>query len=65
MSEDRICTITIDKHGKAMSVDLEGFHGQGCSAVTEALEAMGTKTHEQEKPEFYESCNQNRLRNVG
>lgn len=37
-----------------MNVDLKGFHGQGCKAITDALKVMGTTIKEEKKPEFYE-----------
>jgi len=40
----KIVTIDIDKEAGTFSVDTEGFHGQGCQAIHQALEAMGTVT---------------------
>ena len=49
----KIVTIDIDKEAGTFSVDTEGFHGQGCQAIHQAFEAMGTVTRETIKPEFY------------
>jgi hypothetical protein len=56
---ERTCTITIDPKGQKMTVDLDGFQGVGCGAITEALESMGAKINEIDKPEFYQNQNQN------
>jgi len=60
--EERYVTVTIDPKGKTLSVDLEGFHGEGCKAVAEAFEAMGPRISEETKPEIYDNNNQNVLR---
>ena len=58
-------SINIDKKGNA-KVDLEGFHGQGCSKVTEALKRIGKSSVETNKPEFYENnSNSNTVVNGG
>jgi hypothetical protein len=59
--EDRICTVVVNSKGKSLTVDLDGFHGQGCSAIVEAFAAMGPVLSESEKPEFYDNHNQNTL----
>lgn len=38
-----------------MAVDLDNFHGQGCGAIMEAFDSMGTVTHEIHKPEYAEN----------
>ena len=58
-------SINIDKKGNA-KVNLEGFHGQGCSKVTEALKRIGKSSVETNKPEFYENnSNSNTVVNGG
>jgi hypothetical protein len=54
--------VKIDKKGNA-KVELEGFHGVGCQAVTDALKKLGTSHTETNKPEFYESSNSNSISN--
>ena len=47
-------------------MDTEGFHGQGCQAIHQAFESMGTVTKETIKPEFYAGPgNGNRVRQDG
>jgi hypothetical protein len=55
MSEPRYAVVTIAPKGKTMTVDLEEFHGQGCGAIMEAFDSMGTVTHEIHKPEYAEN----------
>lgn len=47
--------VTINKKGD-VTVDLDGFHGEGCKAIVEALTAAagGEVTSMEAKPEFYE-----------
>lgn len=49
----KLITIDIDKEAGTFSVDTEGFHGQGCSAIHKAFESMGTVTKDVKKPEYY------------
>jgi hypothetical protein len=60
--EDRVVTVTIDKKGTGITVDLEGFHGEGCRAVADAFDSIGPRTSEESKPEIYDNLNQNVLR---
>jgi hypothetical protein len=50
----KIVNVHIDSKGNG-KVELEGFHGQGCSKVTEALKKIGSQSTETNKPEFYEN----------
>jgi hypothetical protein len=60
---DQVITIIIDPEAETVSVDTEGFHGQGCQDIHRAFEAMGPVTKEELKPEYYESNrNQNTVR---
>lgn len=51
----KIITININSEGQ--SVDLAGYHDQGCHAVQQAFEqAVGTSTKVTKKPEFYKQA---------
>ena len=60
--EDRYVTVTINPKGSKLSVDLEGFHGDGCKAIADAFNSIGPRISEEEKPEIYDNHNQNVLR---
>jgi len=62
MSEERYATVTIDAKGSKLTVDLEGFHGEGCKAIADAFNEIGPRVSEEEKPEMYDNHNQNVLR---
>ena len=50
--KEKTVTIEIDEQGNS-SIDLEGFHGKGCSDVAKDFQsADGVKTL-RNKPEFY------------
>jgi hypothetical protein len=59
--EGKYIKVTIDPTGSKMSVDMEGFHGQGCKAIAEAFDSMGTVINEEDKAELYTNSNQNVL----
>ena len=44
--------IEIDEQGKS-SIDLEGFHGKGCSDVAKDFQASDVVKNARTKPEFY------------
>ena len=53
----KIITVLIDEAGD-QSVDLEGYHGKGCSAVQKVFEdAVGKSTKVTKKPEWYKQAN--------
>lgn len=52
--EQQSIKITIDKKGRAR-IELNGFHGVGCTEIAEKLKAIGRVTSETNKPEFYEN----------
>lgn len=58
-------TLIIDPETETMSVETEGFRGQGCKAVHKAFEAMGTVTKEVIKPEYYEANRNQNLVKAG
>jgi hypothetical protein len=62
MAEERIAVVTIDPKGTKLTVDLEGFHGDGCKAIADAFNAIGPRISEEQKPEIYDNNNQNVLR---
>lgn len=46
--------VTVDKNGD-VSIDLHGYHGKGCAAVTKAFtDLLGKVTGETVKREMYE-----------
>lgn len=46
-------TITVEINEDAgISVDLNGFNGQGCAAVMKMFDGIGTKTKDIKKPEY-------------
>lgn len=61
MSEDREIIVTIDPHGKTLTVDLANFHGVGCKAVAAAFDSIGPTISEEEKPEVFDNTNQSYL----
>jgi len=47
-------TITIEvRPFEPVSVDLEGFQGQGCKGVADLFAKLGEETKRTTKPEFY------------
>jgi hypothetical protein len=60
---DKIITIELDPNTETMSVETDGFNGQGCKAIHAAFESMGKVTKEVLKPEYYKANpNQNTVR---
>lgn len=52
----KITTITIDEKGDA-DVNLDGFMGKGCAAITDAFErALGKSVARTKKAEFNRPC---------
>jgi hypothetical protein len=52
----KIITVTIDEHGDS-SVDLEGYHGVGCDAVSKAFtSAIGNEGTVRHKAERNKPC---------
>ena len=49
----RIINVEIDANGD-FSIDLTGFKGKGCSALTQAFAKLGTETKAIKKPEYRE-----------
>lgn len=48
----KLVTVTIDQETGDFSVDLTGFHGNGCADVAEAFAELGMVTKDVKKPEF-------------
>ncbi len=46
--------IALDLDTQDISVDLDGFHGVGCGAITKAFEELGEVTKDIKKPEYKE-----------
>ena len=44
--------IVLDLETQEASVDLEGFHGIGCGAITKAFEELGEVQKSVKKPEW-------------
>lgn len=44
--------IALDLDSQEMSVDLDGFHGIGCAAITKGFEELGEVTKDIKKPEY-------------
>jgi len=52
--ERKLIEVTVDRTG-ATSIDLRGFHGQGCSRVMAWMTANADEiTHAHDKPEAFE-----------
>jgi hypothetical protein len=49
---EKTVTIEIDEQGNS-SIDLEGFHGQGCAEVAKAFQGCDTVRAMRNKREFY------------
>ena len=54
----KLIKVLIDPETSGFSVDLTGFHGQGCDAVVKAFASIGTVTKEIHKPEWKETSRQ-------
>jgi len=52
----KIITIEIDPMDASFTVDLTGFHGQGCTDVIKAFSTIGETGKIIEKPEFKEKA---------
>lgn len=52
----KIINVAIDEKTGDLSVDLEGFQGQGCAEVSKAFEELGTVKVSRKKREFTETC---------
>ena len=50
--QERLITIEIDENGNS-SIDLEGFHGQGCGDVAKDFHGGDSVTRSSKKREFY------------
>jgi hypothetical protein len=50
--QEKLITVEIDENGNS-SIDLEGFHGQGCGDVAEDFRGGDSVTHSSKKREFY------------
>jgi len=58
----RTITITVARDGSTR-VETAGFKGQGCEAITKAIEeALGKVEKNERKAEFFEKPQQNQLR---
>ena len=53
----KVINIEIDKKGN-VSIELDGYHGQGCSQTMDALTA-GQESNRTPKPEMYEPTTNN------
>ena len=49
---EKLITVEIDENGKS-SIDLEGFHGQGCGDVAKDFRGGDSVTQSSKKREFY------------
>ena len=50
--QEKLITVEIDEKGNS-SIDLEGFHGQGCGDVAKDLRGGDSVTQSSKKREFY------------
>ena len=50
--QEKVITIEIDEDGNS-SLDLEGFHGQGCGDVAKDFRGGDSVTHSSKKRDFY------------
>jgi len=50
--QEKLITIEIDEQGNS-SIDLEGFHGQGCGDVAQDFRGGDSVTQSSNKREFY------------
>ena len=50
--KEKTVTIEIDEQGNS-SIDLEGFHGKGCSDVAKDFQSGDSAKNVRNKPEFY------------
>ena len=50
--KEKTVTIEIDEQGNS-SIDLEGFHGKGCSDVAKDFQSGDSVKNVRNKPEFY------------
>jgi hypothetical protein len=53
---DKKLIVTISPDGTSVKVEAEGYVGESCKDATQLLiEALGTMTDDQDKPELYHS----------
>ena len=50
--QEKLITVEIDENGNS-SIDLEGFHGQGCADVAKDFRGGDSVTQCNKKREFY------------
>jgi hypothetical protein len=50
--QEKLITVEIDENGNS-SIDLEGFHGQGCGDVAKDFRGGDSVTQSNKKREFY------------
>ena len=50
--QEKLITVEIDENGNS-SIDLEGFHGQGCGDVAKDFRGGDSVTQSSKKREFY------------
>ena len=50
--QEKLITVEIDENGKS-SIDLEGFHGQGCGDVAKDFRGGDSVTQSNKKRDFY------------
>ena len=54
--QEKLITVEIDENGNS-SLDLEGFHGQGCGDVAKDFRGSDSVTQSSKKREFYAQAN--------
>ncbi len=57
---EKTITVEIDDQGNS-SIDLHGFHGQGCGDVAQALRGNDTLVVERKKREYHVPACENRV----
>ena len=50
--QEKLITVEIDENGNS-SIDLEGFHGQGCGDVAKDFRGGDSVTQSSKKREYY------------
>ena len=50
--QEKLITVEIDENGNS-SIDLEGFHGQGCGDVAKDFRGGDSVTRSSKKREYY------------
>jgi hypothetical protein len=56
---DKIITMEFDDTG--FTVDTEGFHGEGCDAIHDAMAELGESQGREYRPEYYQTNHQNNV----